>query len=150
MTTPAFAPGCRTVPRPLSVLVVDDHADTAVSTADLCRLFGCAARSAVCAADALALAAADPPDVVLLDLQMPGMDGYELARLLSAVGGAAPLLVAHSGCAAQAERVEAAGFHLHLMKPVAPAVLAGVLRRFQEALVPAARPASASARQPVG
>lgn len=84
----------------------------------------------VCAADVLTLAAADPSDLVLLGLRCPGWTGTR------SPGGCrrwAPLLVAHTGCAAQAERAAAAG-RLHLMKPVALAVLAGVLRRFQFAL----------------
>ncbi|HYH63884.1 MAG TPA: response regulator [Urbifossiella sp.] len=122
----------------LSVLVVDDHRDTAASTAELCRLFGYAVRYAVCADDAVALAVAHPPDVILLDLMMPRVDGFELSRRLAAAGnGRPPVLVAHTGCETDGDRAasRAAGFHLHLVKPVAPATLSGVLRRFQEALV---------------
>ena len=122
-----------------SVLVVDDSPDTARSTAELLTLMGYAARVALSGEDALRQAAIDPPDVVLLDIRMPGMDGYEVARRLAAVGsGKPPVLVAVTGCATQDDRVQtaAAGFDLHLAKPVDPAVLVGLLRRVRRAIAP--------------
>src|SRR4051794_6787387 len=100
--------------RPLSLLVVDDDADTADSLADLLILHGHDARSATSGADALQLAADEPPDAVVLDLQMPGMDGWDLARRLSAAAKP-PLLIAVSGCGAEADRCRSirAGIHLH-------------------------------------
>jgi CheY-like chemotaxis protein len=134
---------------PLSVLVVDDSPDAAGSTAELLALAGHAVRFAVSGEDALRLAAADPPDVVLLDLWMPGMDGYAVARRLAAqTTGKPPLLVAVTGCGSAADRAEAgaAGFHLHLVKPVEPAVLLGLLRRVRETLAPP--PASSPGGEP--
>jgi CheY-like chemotaxis protein len=75
--------------------------------------------------------------VVLLDPRMPGVDGCELARRLAAeADGKPPLVVALTGCEAPADRARAAasGVHLYLVKPVEPAVLIGMMRRFQEAL----------------
>ena len=117
-----------------SVLVVDDDHDTAVSTAEVCRLSGFPARHAVSGDEALALAAGDRPDVVFLDVAMPGMDGCELARRLTRLPGRPPLLVALSGYAADRDRLQtaAAGCHLHLTKPVHPGTLAGLLRRVAE------------------
>src|SRR6202030_3970559 len=67
----------------LSVLVVDDDPDTAESFTDLLALHGFTVRSAYCGRDALRIAHDDPPDVVLLDIVMPGMNGWELAQQLT-------------------------------------------------------------------
>jgi CheY-like chemotaxis protein len=124
----------------LRVLVVDDDADAADSTATLLALHGFDCRTAASGGAALRLVGDFPPDVVLLDLMMPGMDGYALAAALrERFRWPRPLLVAVSGCATGAEhrRSAAAGFDLHLDKPVEPAVLVGVLRRFERVLAPA-------------
>lgn len=124
----------------LRVLVVDDDPDAADSTASLLTLSGFDARATCCGADALRQARESPPDVVLLDLMMPGMDGYELAhRLRNEAARKRPLLVAVSGCASPEEHRRSAegGIDLHLDKPVDPAVLVGVLRRFERVLAPA-------------
>lgn len=121
----------------LSVLVVDDYPDTARSTADLLALAGHDSRVAMGGEEALRAVAADPPDVVLLDLWMPGLDGCELARRLAArMSGKPPLVVAITGCETPADRARAAaaGVHLYLVKPVDPGVLVGVMKRFQESL----------------
>jgi CheY-like chemotaxis protein len=126
-------------PRPLSVLVVEDHADTAQSTADLLVLYGHRVRVARCGEDAVRAAAAEAPDVVLLDLGLPGMDGWQVARRLRArPRGKQPVVVAVSGYDGAEDRVRSAdaGVDLHLAKPVEPAVLVGMLRRFREALAP--------------
>ena len=123
----------------LSVLVVDDDPDTAESTAHLLYLCGYTARFALCGEDALRSAAADPPDVVLLDLRMPDMDGFEVARRLAALRAVKPpLVVALTGCEGAAERAGAAsaGFHMHLVKPVEPAFLIGLMRRIRRAVAP--------------
>ncbi len=127
---------------PLSVLVVDDHQDAAESTATLLRLYGCRVTVAFTAAAALELAADDPPDVALLDILLPDLDGWQVTRWLreQASGTGKPaLMVVVTGCAADEDRRRsaAAGAHLHLVKPVEPAVLVGVLRRFARALAPA-------------
>jgi CheY-like chemotaxis protein len=124
--------------RPLSVLVVDDDPDTADSLAALLGLAGHRARAAYSAAEALAAAVAEPPDVVLLDLWMPGVSGYQVARQLRAADKP-PLMVAVTGCGTQDDRRRSgeAGFHLHLLKPVAPDVVLGVLARFGRLIAPA-------------
>ncbi|HEX4611125.1 MAG TPA: response regulator [Urbifossiella sp.] len=129
--------------RPLSVLVVDDLPDAAESVAEVLSLYGFSTRVACGGSPALELAAADPPDVVLLDLLMPGMDGWELARRLKAQARVKrPLLVAVSGCGGDADRRRSAesGIDLHLVKPADPAALVGLLRRFERV---AGRPAGA-------
>ena len=71
-------------PGPRRVLVVDDNRDAADSLAMLLRLAGREVAWPTTARPALAAAEADPPDIALLDLGMPKMDGYELARRVPA------------------------------------------------------------------
>lgn len=120
----------------LSVLVVDDSPDAAGSTAELLALCGHDARVAGSGAAALAAAATDPPDVVLLDLGLPDMDGWEVAARLRGRPGKPPVMVAVTGFGAEGDRRRSAdaGVDLHLVKP---AVLVGVLRRFERVLAPA-------------
>ncbi len=123
----------------LRVLVVDDDPDAVDSTATLVALAGFDARTATSGEEALRVAEEYPPDVVLLDLMMPGMDGYELAgHLRERFAFRRPFLVAVSGCVTPDEhrRSATAGLDLHLDKPVEPAVLVGVLKRFARVLAP--------------
>lgn len=124
---------------PLSVLVVDDDRDTAESTAHLLTNMELSVRVALGGEEALEQALADPPDVVLLDMKMPGMDGYELARRLRELRTPKrPILVAVTGCSSEEDREKSAavGIDLHLVKPVDPGVLVGMLARFRRLLSP--------------
>src|SRR5262249_29428521 len=105
--------------RPLRVLVAEDDDDTARSTALLLRLWGYEARTAADGPAALRAAAGAWADVILLDLGLPGVDGYEVARRLRRRPGGLPLLVAVSGYgeAADRRRSREAGIHVHLTKP---------------------------------
>ena len=79
---------------------------------------------------ALAVAAAERPDVVLLDLSLPGMDGFEVARhLRQQPGSETTPLVAVSGYGQERDRehTRGAGFDRHLVKPVAPEALRELL-----------------------
>jgi CheY-like chemotaxis protein len=111
-------------PRPLSVLVVEDVADTAEALAFLLRLWGYAVRVARDGAEGLAAALADPPDVVLSDIGLPKLNGYELVRKLRQLP-VCPLLVAITGYSQPADRERAAraGFDHYFVKPVDPDVL---------------------------
>src|SRR5262249_18746503 len=85
--------------------------------------------------------AAEVPDVVLLDLRMPGLNGCEVAKRIRARcagSGKQPLLVAVTGCGTDADRIRTSesGFDLHMVKPVDPAVLVGVMERFRRLLAP--------------
>src|SRR5689334_2174310 len=81
------------------VLVVDDNIDITESLVELLSLLGHDVRSANSGPAALAIALAFCPDLVLLDLGMPDMDGYEVAgKLREQPGGAAIKIVAVSGC----------------------------------------------------
>jgi signal transduction histidine kinase/CheY-like chemotaxis protein len=105
-------------PGPRHVLVVDDNRDAAQSLADVVELLGHSAEVAHDGPSAIARASASPPDVVLCDIGLPGMSGYEIARALRASGSAIRLF-AVSGYA-QPEDVQKAveaGFDGHLAKP---------------------------------
>jgi CheY-like chemotaxis protein len=113
-------------PRPLkvparSILIVDDNQDAAKCLALLLRIAGHEVRTAYDGLDALDLARAQPPDVVLLDIGMPGMDGLEVVRRLRQdLGLKQALLVALTGYGQEEDRrrSEEAGFDVHLVKPV--------------------------------
>jgi CheY-like chemotaxis protein len=116
----------------LRVLVADDDADTADSLAVLVRLWGHGVCVAYAGAEALAAALAYRPDVLLLDVAMPGMDGFRLAlavRGQPCLDGA--LLVAITGYADDAHRQLGlrAGFDHYLVKPVATEVVEDLLRQ---------------------
>jgi len=109
--------------RSLCVLLVDDCTDTTDSLAVLARVWGFRALIANDAQAALRLAAEHRPDVVLLDVAMPGMTGWQLARRLRQVEGLEKaLLVALSGYAGEDDRRHSveAGCDRHLVKPADP------------------------------
>ena len=114
------------------MLVVDDSTDAAESMALLLGLQGHEVRTAHDGASALQTAEAFHPEVVLLDIGLPGMDGCEVARRLRRLPGAAgAVLVAVTGWGQEEDRRRsaAAGFDHHLVKPVEPDALAAVLAR---------------------
>ena len=109
------------------VLVVDDNRDAADSLSLLLGLGGASpglqVETAYDAPQALERAAALRPDAVVLDIGLPGMDGYELARRLRELPGLADVqLIAVTGYGRETDRqaAVAAGFQLHLTKPVDP------------------------------
>jgi DNA-binding response OmpR family regulator len=122
----------------LSVLVVDDCEDCAQSTADLLSLSGHRVRVAACAADGRREAADGAPDVVLLDIGLPDLDGWEVARWMreQAAGGRQPFIVAVTGYGADGDRWKSAdsGIDMHLVKPVEPSALLSLLARVREIL----------------
>ena len=105
----------------LRVMVVDDNEDAAQTLAMALELFGCEVGVAHTAAAALALAAGFAPQVALLDIGLPDMNGYELARRLRATAaGAGMTLIATTGWGQEKDRQLAfdAGFDHHLTKPI--------------------------------
>ncbi|HKB04412.1 MAG TPA: response regulator [Gemmataceae bacterium] len=110
-----------------SVLIVEDNRDAAESTAVVLRFSGYRVRVALSPGDALRLAAEAAPDVVLLDIGLPQMNGYELAHRLCEVLHERPVLVAITGYGHLDERSRAEGFEYHFLKPVDPAELERVL-----------------------
>jgi PAS domain S-box-containing protein len=112
------------------LLVVDDNKDAADSLAMLLRMRGHQVRIAYDGAGALALAAAEIPDVVFLDIGMPVMDGFEVARRMRAISGLEKVILAALTGWGQLEdrrRTAAAGFDHHLVKPPEPDVLESLL-----------------------
>ncbi|HEY0512116.1 MAG TPA: ATP-binding protein [Thermoanaerobaculia bacterium] len=108
-------------PDALRVLVVDDNADAAELLATSVQMMGHLARVAHDGPTGLRIAAQFRPDVALLDIGLPVMDGYELARHLRALPGlAAVRLIAVTGYSQESDRLdaEAAGFERHLVKPI--------------------------------
>ena len=115
----------------LSIILVDDNIDSAEMMGDLLGALGHTVELAHDGASALALAALRVPDVMILDIGLPDMDGSELARRLRAQPAlAAVRLVAHTGYGAphDREKTTAAGFDFHLVKPVSMADLQSALR----------------------
>ena len=120
-------------PAQVQVLVVDDNADNAESLAEMLRMMGAGVAVAATGAQAIAMAASAPPALVLLDIGLPGMDGYETARRLRSQATAAVRLVALTGYGSpqDRERSLAAGFDAHLVKPVSPQVIESLLASVQ-------------------
>jgi CheY-like chemotaxis protein len=115
----------------LRVLCVDDNRDVADSNGELFELTGCEVRVCYSGAEALAATGEFRPDVCVLDLNMPGMDGEHLAVWLRArCDGQPTVFVALTGlCGEDAHRrSRAAGFDLHLTKPVDPQHLLAAVR----------------------
>jgi CheY-like chemotaxis protein len=111
---------------PRRVLIVDDNEDAANSLAMILKLSGHETASVYTAMDALERAVSFRPDVVLLDIGLPGMDGYEVAQKMRELPGLADIrLVAVTGYGRSDDRLRArdAGFDDHLTKPVEFAVL---------------------------
>jgi two-component system CheB/CheR fusion protein len=103
------------------VLVVDDNVDAADSLAILLRMAGYAVHIAYDGPETLKMVRALRPDVILLDIGLPGMDGYEVARELKKMPEMERcILVAVTGYARDDDRRRAqeAGFHFHLTKPI--------------------------------
>ncbi|HVX12671.1 MAG TPA: ATP-binding protein [Pirellulales bacterium] len=112
------------------IFVVDDNADAAHTLTELLRLAGHQVQTFHDGRSALAAAPVAAPEVVLLDLGMPEMDGLEVARRLRRVPSTAQsLLIAVTGWgqAADRERTQSAGFDHHLVKPVDSRVLRELL-----------------------
>ena len=104
------------------MLVVDDHEDGATSMCRLLRVLGYDTRQASDGLAGLDAAAEFRPDVVLLDIAMPKLNGYEVARRLRAEPwGKQMLLIAVTGWGQESDKQRAsdAGFDCHLTKPVA-------------------------------
>jgi PAS domain S-box-containing protein len=126
---PARAAAARPAPpppaAPARILVADDNADSALGLAALLRGAGHDVEVAFDGEEALALAERHQPEVVLLDIGMPRLDGYAVCRRLRRRAGAGMLIVAQTGWgqAADRERAREAGFDAHFVKPVDLAAL---------------------------
>ena len=124
------------------VLIVDDHHDVVKGLSRLLSITGYDVRSALNPADALELVVEYQPQVAILDIGLPEMDGYKLAgEIRSRLRESPPVLIALSGYsqADDRRRSEASGFAFHLVKPLDIDVLLDVLVK----LVPDGQPAHA-------
>jgi CheY-like chemotaxis protein len=125
---------------PLSILIVEDQDDTAQSTAELVSLWGYSVRVAGTGPAALKEVANQMPDVVLLDIGLPGMDGWKVAaRMRDGANGKQPFIVAVTAYAEEADKWRSADadVDMHWVKPASPGALAEMLGWVRELLRPA-------------
>ncbi|MCE9567362.1 MAG: response regulator [Planctomycetes bacterium] len=114
---------------PTRVLCVDDNQDTADSEAALLQLAGYETVACYSGQSAIIEAANFLPDICLIDMNMPGMDGDELAvRLRNPDRPIVMMAVTAMNDAEGCQRIKAAGFDRHLLKPVAPQDLLAAVR----------------------
>ena len=117
-------------PRTLRVLVADDDRDTVHTLTVLLEGHGYTVHGVHSGKDVLVVAPIFRPDALILDIGMPGLDGYEVARRLRALKRERPLrIVAITGWGQEADRARSreAGFDVHLVKPVDAGLLVRVL-----------------------
>jgi CheY-like chemotaxis protein len=121
------------------VLVADDNEDSALSLALLLRTLGQEVHVARNGHDAVDQALALQPDVLILDIGMPGLNGYEVTRRIRRESwGRRPLIVAITGWGQDADRRRSkdAGFDQHLVKPVTLQMLGRLLIQAPPAVLP--------------
>ncbi len=114
------------------ILIVEDNKDGADSLAVLLRMSGHQVEIAYDGRDAVELAHAFAPQFVLLDIGLPGMSGYEIARMFKQLPRfTSVVLIAMTGYGSEEDRrrTSEAGFHHHLVKPLNPAHLENLLRQ---------------------
>lgn len=116
----------------MRVLIVDDYPDTAESACELLRRAGHDCRSAACGAEALVVADAFKPELAILDIGLPDIDGYALRLALqSRLANCHPYFVALSGRTHALNAALVVGFETCLLKPVGLAQLLWVVRLAQ-------------------
>ena len=124
------------IPSGHKLLVVDDNPDAAISLSMLLRLQGHEVRMAHDGPSALEAAMQYLPDMIFLDIGMPGMDGYEVARRVRSIPCLErTILAALTGWGQQEDRrrTAEAGFDHHLVKPVEPQIVESLLRELNSA-----------------
>ena len=113
------------------ILLVDDNADSVEAISKLLQLQGHEVRYAFDGASALAIARPFEPHLVLLDISLPGIDGYEVLRRLREQSGVSqPMVAALTGFGLPEDRrrIHEAGFDHHLVKPFSPDVLTTLIQ----------------------
>jgi CheY-like chemotaxis protein len=118
---------------PARILVADDNREAAESLAALLQLSGYVATTAFSGPQALELAIKERPNAILLDIGMPGLSGYEVARRIRLEAwGQRALLLAITGWGQEEDKLQAkaAGFNAHLTKPVDPREIERMLVEF--------------------
>jgi CheY-like chemotaxis protein len=119
------------------MLIVDDHADAAQMLAAILEMDGHTAAVVCDGRQALQTAAAFRPEVAFIDIDMPGMNGYETAQAMRKLAGLEQMaLVALTGWDDMKSRIRAreAGFDHHLSKPTALATIRKVVSRIADSL----------------
>ena len=116
-------------PAARSILIVEDNADARDALRVLLELEGHAVEAVEEGQQALELARAKDPDIALVDIGLPGIDGYEIARRVRARDARRPVLIALTGYGQPEDRRRAteAGFDEMLVKPVDPTALTELL-----------------------
>lgn len=134
------------------VLVVDDHPGTAEALAMLLRLLGHQPHAVHRGADALTAARELDPHLILLDIQLPDIDGYEVAKTLRGERGRRCYLAAATGWGRPSDRARAAaaGFDEHLTKPYDVSAIRRLLRQSEEATAAAQCGSHTVKTQPTG
>jgi CheY-like chemotaxis protein len=122
--------------RGVHVLVVDDYADNVESMAILLRQYGHHVETALGGPAALRAARSNPPEVVLLDISMPGMNGYEVARHLRSMFQGRVVLIAITAHEFEEDkkRCVEAGFDRHFVKPADPVKVERLVRELARSL----------------
>ncbi|MFO0611802.1 MAG: chemotaxis protein CheB [Polyangiaceae bacterium] len=121
------------------VVLVDDNVDACSMLEAILEQRGCVARCAHDGPSALALIEDEPPDIAIVDIGLPGMDGYELARRLRRTeSGRGLFLVALTGYGRPSDREAsmAAGFDAHLVKPIPPGAIEQLIRDHSRPVIP--------------
>ena len=125
----APAPSLEAGNKALSILVIDDNRDAADSLHDVLEVHGHDVLAAYDGETAIELVRTRAPQVALVDIGMPHVDGYEVARRVRDLNGSRPILVAVTGWGSHSDKQAArdAGFDYHLTKPLEYATLAALL-----------------------
>lgn len=115
------------------ILIIEDQADNRQIMHDLLGAHGFESLEATTGEDGLAAAAREKPDLILMDIQLPGMDGYEVTRRIKANAALKhiPVIAVTSyALSGDDEKAFAAGCDGYLTKPVSPRVLLGKIREY--------------------
>lgn len=112
-----------------SILIIEDHDDAREALRALLELEGHQVDAAASGPHGVEIARRQTPDIALVDIGLPEVDGYEVARRLRALGPGRPYLIALTGYGQpdDVKRARDAGFDAHLLKPVDPDALAKIL-----------------------
>jgi|SRR5947209_2932850 len=118
----------------LDILIAEDNVDGAQSLGHILRRAGHSVRVVGDGQSAVSAALIDPPDVILMDIGLPRMDGWEAARRIRhGMNGKPCLMLAVTGYDRPADHLRSheAGFQMHLAKPVDPQDLLSLLEHYQ-------------------
>jgi CheY-like chemotaxis protein len=126
----ATSPSVKPTPQQFRILVVDDNHDSALSLAMMLSIMGHETRTAHDGESAVSTAESFLPEVVLLDIGLPKLNGYEVAqRIRENVWGRSMFLIAVTGWGQEEDRQRSSevGLNVHMVKPVEPAALERLL-----------------------